>query len=226
MFLSSQEICEVNVFPSLEQNWRFSCFVFGTLCLPCVVFCLLGVFLLCWFLSNLPFSSVLPIWVHLLLLVLEKCASLFCHCLSSEWLLPHPNKFWILREELYVSPRLDNMAEAVWKIFLVWARVSQWRANTGCHFPDYLLSFGWYEASQKSSIIQNCFFSFQNILKSLCVLIIHVQAYLLRGIGWNPLKPKFSFRLWIKVSPSTNNHYSNNLEYSMYEFPKFNWRPL
>lgn len=40
------------------------------------------------------------------------------------------------------SPRLDNMAEAGWKIVLVRARVIQGGANTGCHFSDYPLSFG------------------------------------------------------------------------------------
>lgn len=135
------------------------------------------------------------------------------------------NKFQMLWERVYAYAPGWAVCRVIWNIFSGQSDQNPgFKANAGRPSPDHWLSLGLQEANCRASTIQNSFFPLQDILKSLCILTIHVPFYLVRGVGCNPLKSKVAFRR-IKFSPQIC-HYPHTLEPSKYQFPKIGLKIL
>lgn len=161
--------------------------------------------------------------------------SWFTHCFYSRknmlilfvvsFLPKYVNKFRMLRERVYAYAPGWAVCRVIWNIFSGQSDQNPgFKANAGRPSPDHWLGLGLQEASCRASTIQNSFFPLQDILKSLCILTIHVPFYLVRGVGCNPLKSKVAFRR-IKFSPQIC-HYPHTLEPSKYQFPKIGLKIL
>lgn len=68
----------------------------------------------------------------------EKCVRLFCHCLSSKWLLAQSNTFWILRERPHAFTWTGQYRGSMENLF--WSE-QQWSSEETGSVPTLVVIF-------------------------------------------------------------------------------------
>lgn len=128
------------------------------------------------FLENLPFWFTCFFYSGKNILVLFAISSL----LRDRYLIQISFAF---KEKYFMySHRLGNTARTVWKILSVRVTMIQWKVCSvpvpAAIFQLIYQVFACVRFAGSVSGMQNPFLLFQEILTSLCILIIHVQIYL------------------------------------------------